>query len=642
MKFLLVGQPNSGKSTIFNEVVGYKALATNFPGATVKYTSGNISLNNETIEVVDIPGTYSLQTTDEAESLAVHYLLHEENDPIILNIIDASVLSRSLELTLQLAELQKPMVVALNMIDEAEKKGISIDLKKLEESLGVPVITTIGKKGQGVFELFRLAYDSYKKKTIPHIHKLKPDLEEFISWSTDILKKRNIPTKWNYRFVSIKLLEKDTLIKEHLHEFFTELEWQLIDERLKILDKQLDIPTEYSISGTRHNMAFEIFEDVAEVGHSTKTDIRYKIDDVLMHPLFGYLFMAGILYAMFSVIFYIGNTFEPLFLEGFDNLIGLLKNQFDKNDIVYPLIHGFLMGVGGGIGIVIPFLLPFFIFLAFLEDSGYLARVAYLIDNVMHKIGLHGLSVIPLILGYGCTVPGILATRILKSPRDKFITATLTTLVPCSARMTVIFGLVGFFISMKAAILIYILNVIIVGISGKVLSKLLPEISPGLILEIPKYHLPSLKIIMSKTWFRLKEFVIIAWPLLVLGSILLELVEYFNWTNAINIFLQPFTSGILGLPGILGVTLLFGIMRKELALILLFTAIGTQDVLSVLSETQIFSYALFVTFYLPCLATFAALSRELSLKNALLITFITILIAIALVNFTRIAGLFLG
>ena len=595
-------------------------------------------MHGETVEVVDIPGTYSLQTSDEAESLAVHFLLHEENSPIIINVIDASVLSRSLELTLQLAELQKPMVVALNMIDEAEKKGITIDIKKLEKSLGVPIITTIGKKGRGVFELFELAYSTHKKNVIPHIHSLNPKLEQFITNVTNVIIKKKIPSKWNSRFISIKILEKDPLIKEHLEEYLSDEEWNKINALLSELEKQIDTLTEYSISGVRHNLAFSIFENVAEIGHVTRTDIRYKIDNVLMHPVFGYIFMAGILAMVFYTIFFIGNAIEPLFLQTFESGLLYLKNSLGSDTILFSISQGLVTGIGGGVGIVIPYLLPFFIFLSFLEDSGYLARIAYLIDNIMHKIGLHGLSVIPLILGYGCTVPGILATRILKSPRDKFITATITTLVPCSARMTIIFGLVGFFISIKAAVAIYLLNLVLIGISGKILAKVMPEVSPGLILEIPKYHLPGIKIIANKTWFRLKEFIVIAWPLLVAGSIVLEMVNHFGWTESINSFLQPLTSGILGLPAVLGVTLLFGILRKELALILLFTALGTQDVASVMTETQIFSYTLFITFYLPCLATFAALARELKYKNALLITLFTIIIAISIVLILRLIG----
>jgi ferrous iron transport protein B len=258
----------------------------------------------------------------------------------------------------------------------------------------------------------------------------------------------------------------------------------------------------------------------------------------------------------------------------------------------------------------------------------------------MHKIGLHGLSIVPVIFGYGCTVPAILATRILKSPRDKLITATLTTIIPCSARMTVIFGLVGFFISIKAAILIYILNIIIVAVLGKFMAKAFPEVSPGLILEIPKYHLPGIKSLFNKTWFRLKEFVTVALPLLIVGSILLEVIEYFKLDGPINSFLAPFTTGVLGLPSVIGITLIFGIMRKELALLLLFSALGTQNVTDVMSLGQILTFTTFVTFYLPCLATFAALSKELKLNKSIIITLSTIALATALSVIVRLIANF--
>jgi len=212
----------------------------------------------------------------------------------------------------------------------------------------------------------------------------------------------------------------------------------------------------------------------------------------------------------------------------------------------------------------------------------------------------------------------------------------LTTFVPCSARMTVIFGLVGFFISIKAAILIYVLNVIIIGILGKFISKAFPEVSPGFVLEIPKYHLPSLKAVMNKTWFRLKEFVVIALPLLIVGSIILEVISFLNFTEPINSFLSPFTVGLLGLPVAVCITLIFGIMRKELALILLFTALGTQDVSSVMTASQILIYTVFVTYYIPCLSTYAALARELSNKKAIIITAMSIVLAIVLSLILRI------
>ena len=630
MQIILVGQPNCGKSTIFNHVVGYKAVVANFPGATVKYTKGNIELGNQKIEVVDLPGTYSSQTTDEAELVAIDYLRNHSNDSILINVMDASDLSRSLQLTIQLASLQMPMIIALNMIDEAENKGISINKKGLEEIFNVPVIETIGRKGVGVYELFSKAKEVYEQKIIPTNTLFDDKTESLISSIENILLESNADLRWYPRFNALKLIEKDPLLADEYKIKIIEEKYAKINELISTAEKELKKPSELISSSARIESAYRIFEKVAKVKSLEKIDIRKRIDDLLMHPIFGYIFMIGILALMFVSIFKFGNAVEPLFLDSFDLVNNYILETFSDNQLLASILIGIVSGVGGGIGIVIPFLLPFFIFLSFLEDTGYLARIAFLVDNLMHKIGLHGLSIVPIILGYGCTVPGILATRILKSKRDKFITATLTTLIPCSAKMTVIFGLVGFFISMKAAVIIYLLNILIVGITGKFLSKVLPEVSPGLILEIPKYHMPSYSTVSNKTWFRLKEFVVIAWPLLVAGSVILELITHFDWAGNINHFLEPFTSGLLGLPTVVGITLLFGIMRKELALILLFAALGTRDVLSVMTLTQVFSFTIFVTFYVPCIATIAALARELNWKNAVLISGITAVIAILL------------
>ncbi len=649
MKFILVGQPNCGKSTIFNFVAGYKSVATNFPGVTVKYTKGEMEIHNRKIDLIDLPGTYSLQTTDDAESVAVKALMNSEDSTIIINIIDASVLSRSLELTLQLLEMKKTMVVALNMVDEAEKKGININIDGLSDLLGVPVVKTIGNKGVGVFSLFDKAYEigsqpfkySITDKGVNKVeqnssHKIKYGaiLEKAIEQISALIKEGNVKLRWNHRFVAIKILEKDANIKNYLKELEKSLSKQ-IDDTIDKLEETMGEKSNVVISSARHSSAFDLFEEIAAVGKPPKRDFRSRIDDVLMHPVWGYVSLAVILYLAFRVIFLIGSVFEPMFLDGFSSMSEYFAERFGTDSVLYSIFNGLFTGFGGGLGIVIPYLLPFFILLSFLEDTGYLARVAYLTDNIMHKIGLHGLSIVPILFGYGCTVPAILATRILKSPRDRLVTATLTTLIPCSARMTVIFGLVGFFISMKAAFLVYGINIAVIAILGKILSKSIPEVSPGLVLEIPKYHLPGFKSLAHKTWFRMREFVLVAIPFLIVGSIILEVLNYFNLSEPINNFLSPFTSGMLGLPAVVGITLVFGIMRKELALVLLFTALGTENVIEVMSLGQIMVFTIFVTFYIPCIATFAALAKELDMKKAVIITVLSVVLATVLSLITR-------
>lgn len=630
MEFILIGQPNSGKSTIFNEAAGYQTIASNFPGASMQYTRSEIELHGERITLVDLPGVYSSQTTDDAELLSVKYVRNLPEESVLINVIDASVLSRSLELTIQLASLDIPMVIMLNMMDEAEHKGLKIDIAKLSDKIGAPVIPAVGKKGKGVFETFNKAYEVLVNHSSPKNLSFSKEVEKTLSSVEEILNKTGKKMKWSNRFIALKILENDELLLPEINEHFGN---EVFEECFTIINeyyKENEKSTEFMIHSARHDLAFRVFEEVVEFSGDSVRDIRGKLDDMLMHPVYGYIFLVAILYMIFTIIFSIGNLLEPVFLENFEAISTYLAQQFGESTLIYSILNGFLDGFGGGIGIVIPYLLPFFICLAFLEDTGYLARIAYLIDNLMHQIGLHGLSVIPMILGYGCTVPGILATRILRSPTDKFITATLTTLVPCSARMTVIFGLVGFFISIEAAILIYVLNIIVLGITGKIMSKVMGDVSPGMILEIPRYSIPSPRVLLSKTWFRMREFVIVAWPLLIVGSIVLEVINYYELSGYINNFMSPFTTGILGLPAAVGITLLFGIMRKELALVLLFSALGTNNVVEVLSMAQILSFTIFITFYIPCLATIAALAKELSMKRALAITTFSTVIAVVL------------
>lgn len=640
MEFILIGQPNCGKSTIFNEVIGYKSVASNFPGITVQYTQGDIVIEDEKIQVTDLPGTYSLQTSDEAELAAAQYLFKANPGSVIINIIDASVLSRSLELTLQLMEMQKPMVVALNMMDDVKRKGLHIDIKRLSEILGVPVIPTIGRKGEGIFELFREAHNAALSNAIPNVVETNSTIEPVVRRMTARLEESsNIPDHWNARFMAIKVMEKDRMIMEYLEPSLSQEDKDEIDRLIDRLEGDHRHQSEFVISSFRHNMAFNIFEKVAKVGSVLKKDIRQKVDNVLLHPILGYVFLIGILYLVFYTIFKTGDLVEPIFTGAIEKIAFFLQNELSGQPLTLAGLTGLLEGVGGGIAIAVPFLLPFFIILSILEDTGYLARIAYLTDNIMHRIGLHGMSVVPMILGYGCTVPGILATRILKSPRDKFITATLTSMIPCSARMIVIFGLVGALVSVNAAMVIYVINILVLGITGKFLAMAFPEVSPGLIMEIPRYHAPDVKSVLQKTWFRLKEFLVVAWPLIIVGSVILELVKYFQWHDAINHAMTPFTSGLLGLPAAVGIVLLFGIMRKELALFLLASALNVSiesgQLLTVMTPAQIYSFTLFVTFYVPCIATIAVLARELSWKKAGAVTLLTLAIAIILATSAR-------
>ena len=624
MRVVLVGQPNCGKSTIFNYLSGYKAVVSNFPGTTVKYTASKLYINRHLCECIDLPGTYSLISMDAAEIEARKYLLREPVD-VIINVIDASLLGRSLELTLELLELSKPMVIALNMVDEAERKGIQIDIGKLSQILGVPVVKTIAYTGKGLAELVRTALEVYKKQIIGQPIYLSKHVEEIVVKLTSkvdkVAKTLNLPP----RFLALKLLEKDTEFEKILKNTAFSL-LSFVNKTQKHLEQTHGRPSDVVISSERHALAMNIYETVVKVLRSPKPDIRDKIDDVLMHKIWGYIFLALIFYLFFTLVFKIGSYIETPLMNILDQ--GLIKIQrfISPSSFLYVIIEGGIQGIAGGIAIVLPYLTPFLIGLAILEDSGYLPRVAFLLDTFMHRIGLHGKSVIPFLLGYGCSVPAVMATRILESQRDRFITAILTTLIPCSARTVIIMGLVFYYLGPNYAFGIYILNLLVVGLAGKVLTKMYPEVTPGLLLEVPNYHLPSYKTVWVKSWYRLKEFIVIAWPILIVGSIVLGILQFFQLDKIINTLCLPITVP-LALPPEVGTTLIFGILRKELSLIMLLQALGTKDVLSVMNKGQILTFTIFVVFYIPCAATIAALWREIGGRKTGLAIIFSVMIA---------------
>ncbi len=635
MNIALIGQPNCGKSTLFNSVAGYKSVTSNLPGTTVKYTESRIRLNGNIFHLVDFPGTYSLSSTNEAESEVGRFLLTGKID-LIINVIDASQLGRSLPLTLELMELNLPMIIALNMMDEAGRKGIEIDTPQLSDGLGVPVQATVASKNLGVGELFELAKSVIENPRPPAVKKvvLQRDVEEVVSEMENILNSYPVPVAhYSSRFLAMKLLEDD----DYYLNMVTRLNGKKVSGKVQDLQKKLvelrGKPQDSVLLLERHAMSMDIYRKVVKIGQP-KPDWRERLDTVIMHKLGGYLILVSVLISFFYGVFSMGALVETYLLAGFEGLQGYLMSYFAPQSFSFHLVESVIWGISGGAAIVLPYLVPFLIGLTLLEDMGYLPRVAFLMDAFMHRIGLHGTSIVPAVLGYGCNVPAVMATRILPSRRDKIISAVISSMVPCSARAVVIFGLVAFYLGPLWAFAIYVFNIVVVAFSGKVLSWLMPEVSPGMVLEIPPIRWPSLQVVRKKTWFRIKEFIVVAWPLLILGSLVLGLLEYFQLDRVINTGLAPL-SVLLGLPVVVGTTLIFGVLRKELALVMLTQAIGTTDVISVMTSTQILSFTVFVTFYIPCVATIAVLARELNKAWMMIVILITLVIATvfaALVN----------
>jgi len=384
------------------------------------------------------------------------------------------------------------------------------------------------------------------------------------------------------------------------------------------------------IASERYNITNRIAKEVTEVVTPPRLTVEEKLDAVTTHKVFGYLILAAVVAAMFATIF-VGGNFVTAWLESFfdDLLIPMIDGalaRFLPSVAVYLISKGVATGVAAGVTIALPYIVPFYVLLALLEDSGYLPRAAFLMDNVMHKIGLHGKAFIPLMLGYGCNVPACIGCRIMETERERFLAGFVVVLIPCAARTVVILGLVGRFIGFHAALALYVFDLILVFALGRLAFKVLPGEPVGLIMEMPSYKRPSVKSILIKTWNRTKDFVYMAFPIIIGGSVVIEALNISGFMYSIVDAMSPLTTGWLGLPVVVGIPLIFGILRKELTLIMLSTLLPLQS----LSAIQMIVFSLVTMIYIPCIVTIAACTREFGWKKALATTLIDIALALLL------------
>ena len=592
MRFALIGQPNCGKSTLFNQVAGYKAETGNFPGTTVSFKETKVRVLGEVVELVDLPGTYSLLGTNPAERVVLDYLIEKKVNAII-NVIDATHLVQGLLLTLELMEMGRPMVLAINMMDEASRQGLKIDGEKLSELLGIPVLPMVASRGQGVRETFVQALHVAKEKKVPQPQRDEEKIESAVTDLKNKMKQGEFPI--SRRAFAVKLLEGDPEITKQIESKNPGM-IDIIQGHLDTLCHHSSQQAVWMVATERQKIARDLSRKVSKQGE-TQLSIRDRLDDYLLHPIFGYIFLFLVLGGFFALVYGFGNLLEAPLLSFFDNLTDLILNRLNAEGLLPHLIAGTIQGISGGIAIVLPYLVPFLLGLGFLEDIGYLTRIAFLTDVLMHRIGLHGKAIVPFILGYGCSVPAIMSTRIMENKRDRFLSAALVTMIPCAARLSVIFGLVSFYLGPWAALGIYFFNILVIAITGRIITHFLPEDSPGLILEMPVYRLPTLRTVTAKAWFRIREFIFEAWPLLIIGSIILAGLKYYSITQYLDMIFRPFTWA-LGLTSEVGTPLIFGIFRKELSLIMLSQAMGTTNFGAVLTPEQMISYTVFVVFYI--------------------------------------------
>ena len=625
LNIVLAGQANVGKSVIFNHLTGLHQHIGNWPGKTVEKAEGTLFYKGYSINVLDLPGIYSLTTYSLEEVISREYIAMQNPD-FVINVVDSVNLERNLLFTIQLLELEKPMVVALNMFDLIKRKGVEINLKKLEKLLGVPVVPTEGIRRKGLTKVLDRGIKLTKKSASKHKISLKygKEVEDKISELTRDLKNLKIP--YPKRWVAIKLLEKDKKIEKLITDS------DLISKVKKFIKELEEIHGHDSSVLIAHERCFlvsQIIKKTIKITKPKKTTLAEKLSNITSHKIWGYPVMIIILLLMFFSIFKFGDWFSSLLADFSSGWEGRWEVVFG-NSMPASLGWSAIESAIALIEIALPYIIPFYLILFLLEDWGYLARVAFLTDTFMHKMGVHGKACIPLILGFGCNVPACLSCRIMETQRERLITGFLTTLVPCAAVTVIIMGLVGRFVGIGWALGLYLFAIVIIFILGKLASKILPGEPTELIMEMPEYKTPNLKAVILQTWFRLKKFIYIAAPVVIVSGVIIEGIHMVGWTPVIAGFLKPITVNWLGLPSAVGILLILGILRKELILVMLGTLMGTMNFAEVLTPVQMITLALVSMFYIPCVATIAALWKEFGWKKTLIISLFEITFAIVI------------
>ncbi len=555
MTIALAGNPNVGKSVIFNQLTGEKQHVGNWPGKTVEKFEGRLDFLGRRIKITDLPGIYSLSAFSQEEEIARDFIKKQKPD-VVIDVADAASLEQSLFLTLQLIELGANVVIALNMVDVAREKGREIDAKKLSKLIGVPVVPTIATHGKGMQQLMIESINAASckrktKKTFP----------------------KSVSKRYEYIHAIVKKCQRERAVGRTLTE---------------------------------------------------------RLDDALLHGYSGYAFLAAILLLMFFLIFGLGGITSDYTTQLVEHFRQNIPQEISSHALFIFFWKAVVEGIIAGITIAIPYIVPFYIFLAILEASGYLPRIAFLTDGLMHKISLHGKAFIPMFLGYGCSVPACIGCRIMESEDQRFLTAFLATMVPCAARSVIILGVVGAFLGFEWAMGIYAFNLLIIFMLGLLVSKFVITKPVGLIMNMPSYKMPDIGAIIRHAFLQIKHYVAVAFPIIILSTFVINTLDFFGLLGYLSGFLSPVTVGLLGLPSIVGITLIVGFLRKELALVLLAAVLGTENFGEVLSPLQMVVFTLVSIFYIPCAATIATLAKEFGWKKALIVTVFQIFFAIAL------------
>lgn len=647
LTFALVGNQNCGKTTLFNQLTGSNQHVGNFPGVTVDRKDGVIKGYKNTL-ITDLPGIYSMSPYSSEEIVTRNFLLKEQPKAII-NIVDATNIERNLYLTMQLLELNMPMVVALNMMDEMSGNGGTVLINELEAHLGVPVVPISAAKGEGIDELvshvLHVAYYQEKPQFLQHFDNQALDrcinaIEHLIE---DHAKKARIPL----RFAASKLAENDSLLLEQLD--LSQNEKEILEHIRKQLEEESSFDCSAAIASDRFHSIINICRQTVKKPHESKERLRsQKIDQFLTGKYTGIPAFIGIMGIVFFLTFNVIGSFLQGILENgvsiVTNYVDTLLTQAQINVALHSLI---IDGIFNGVGTVLSFLpiiVTLFFFLSILEDSGYMARVAFIMDKLLRKIGLSGRSIVPMLIGFGCTVPGVMASRTLSSRRDRQMTIILTPFMSCSAKLPIYAFFTSVFFPGKGALVMIFLYVfgILTGIIFALILKgsfFKGEPVP-FVMELPNYRMPGAKNVCQLLWEKAKDFLQRAFTVIFVATIVIWFLQTFDLRfnivteskDSILAILAGYIAPIFNPLGFgdwrISTALISGFMAKESVVSTLSILYGsTQSLLMSLTTPAALSLLIFCLLYTPCIAAIAAIKRELNGKWALIVVFGQCLIA---------------
>jgi len=620
----LAGNANVGKSVIFNELTGLHQHVGNWPGKTVERAEGTLFYGDKEIDVVDLPGIYSLSTYSIEELVSREYIAVERPD-VIINVVDAGALERNLAFTVQLLELEPRMVVALNQVDVAESRGIIVNTSELSDALGVPVVPTVAVKGVGLTELMAEVVDAAERGRDAEPPRYGPEIEERLR---ELAESLEVDVPYPGRWVALKLLEGDEEVTQLVYGSQPGLRTK-VDAAVSRIEEIHGHDAPSVIASERYALASRVARGCTRIVAPGRT-LGDWLEEVTSHRVLGYVFMVASILAVFYGIFSFGDWLAGLMGEFFGAVQAAYFGALGESAVTQFLWSALADGLIGGLVVALPYIGPFYLALSVLEDSGYLARVAFLMDSAMHAIGLHGKGFIPVMLGFGCNVPAVLGARIMETERERLICAFVASLVPCAARSIVIMGLVATYVGFRWALLLYVIDFVLIFVLGRIAYKVAPDEPVGLIMEMPGYRLPSLRTTAQRTWFSLRGFVYEAFPIMMAGNLVIQVAAFLGLLRVVEGALSPVTVGWLGLPAAAGVVLIFGVLRKELTLILLGSLMGSTDYASFMSPVQMFVFAFVVMVYVPCLSTVAALAKEFGARKAAIISLVEVVVAVIL------------